>query len=91
MDAIGATRIHFRSLLHFLAVLLVNLDLATLLSRTRDYAHNAHLVDTLIIQLLFVSNASQGSMALHSAQARLMTVNLVFPAGMLQLRVQVSV
>ena len=92
MDAIRATRIHSRSLLHFLTALLVNLDLATALSRTRDNALSAHLVDTLIIQRrLFVSNASRGSMALHMAQAILMTVNLVFPASMLQLRVQVSV
>ena len=92
VDAIRATRIHSRSLLHFLAALLVNLDLATALSRTRDNALSAHLVDTLIIQRrLFVSNASRGSMAFHLAQAMLMSVNLVFPASMLQLRVQVSV
>ena len=91
VDAIRATRIHSRSLLHFLPALLVNLDLATALSRTRDYAHSAHLVDTLIIQhRLFVSNASRGSMALHSAQAILMSVNLASQVSMLQQRVQVS-
>ena len=92
MDVTWATKIHSRILLHFFPALLVNLDLATALSRTRDYAHNAHLVDTLIIQhQLFVNSASRGSMALHSVQAILMTVNLVFPASMLQLRVQVLV
>ena len=85
MDAIRATRIHSRSLLHFLPALLVNLDLATALSRTRDNALSAHLVDTLIIQhLLFVSNASRGSMAFHLAQAMLMSVNLASQVSMLR-------
>ena len=92
MDAIRATRIHSRSLLHFLAALLVNLDLATALSRTRDNALSAHLVDTLIIQRrLFVSNASRGSMAFHLAQAMLMSVNLASQVSMLRRRDQVVV
>ena len=92
MDAIRATRIHSRSLLRFLAALLVNLDLATALSRTRDNALSAHLVDTLIIQRrLFVSNASRGSMAIHSVQAILMSVNLASQVSMLRRRDQVVV
>ena len=92
VDAIRATRIHSRSLLRFLAALLVNLDLATALSRTRDNALTAHLVDTLIIQRrLFVSNASRGSMAFHSAQAMLMNVNLASQVSMLRRRDQVVV
>ena len=92
MDAIRATRIHSRSLLHFLAAPLANLDLATALSRTRDNALSAHLVDTLIIQRrLFVSNASRGSMAFHLAQAMLMSVNLASQVSMLRRRDQVVV
>ena len=91
-DVTWATRIHSRSLLRFLAALLVNLDLAAASSRTRDNALSAHLVDTLIIQRrLFVSNASRGSMAFHLAQAMLMSVNLASQVSMLRRRDQVVV
>ena len=92
MDAIRATRIHSRSLLRFSPALLANLDLATALSRTRDNALSAHLVDTLIIQRrLFVSNAGRERMAFHSVQAMLVNVNLVSQVSMLQQQVQVLV
>ena len=92
VDAIRATRIHSRSLLHFLAALLVNLDLATALSRTRDYAHSAHLVDTLIRQHReCVSSANRGSMAMCLPRKMRVRANHAFQASTLRRQVQALV
>ena len=92
MGAIRATKIYSRNQIRFSPAPLVNLDIATALSRTRACACGARQVDTLIRQdRERVSSANRGSMAMCLPRAMRARVNNAFQATTLRQQVQAHV